>query len=231
MLLPSWPILSISFSSNIDQNQPPLALNACHSYVMLAILASQLHGGNTSQCDCEARIASLGVPAVKITPNRLNTINYTTRWCNFHHGDTSCPPQGTTLSPASTRLPPLPKTPPDAPCPYYCVGGVHIALPPPRAPTEKLTIFCIVMLRCHPTVTAPSHHGSSARFDKNIRNIIIDVSLLRRRVAHLTMITGDDNRDSNGTDRATIATSRGQIATTTINHWKGRRERRWQSKR
>jgi hypothetical protein len=44
------------------------------------------------------------------------------------------------------------------------------------------------------------------------------------------MITGDDNRDSDGTDRATIATSRGRIATTTINHWKGRRERRWQSK-
>jgi hypothetical protein len=40
------------------------------------------------------------------------------------------------------------------------------------------------------------------------------VSLLRRRVAHLAMITGDDNRDSNGTDRATIATSRGRIATT-----------------
>jgi hypothetical protein len=32
------------------------------------------------------------------------------------------------------------------------------------------------------------------------------VSLLRCRVAHLAMITGDDNRDSDGTDRATIAT-------------------------
>ncbi len=56
------------------------------------------------------------------------------------------------------------------------------------------------------------------------------VSLLHRCVAHLAMITGDDNRDSDGTDRATIATLRGRIATTTINHWKGRRERRWQSK-
>jgi hypothetical protein len=61
--------LSISFSSNIAQNQPPLALNACHSYTMLAILASQSHGGNTSLCDCEARIVSLWVPAVKITPH------------------------------------------------------------------------------------------------------------------------------------------------------------------
>jgi hypothetical protein len=56
------------------------------------------------------------------------------------------------------------------------------------------------------------------------------VSLLRCRVAHLAMITGGDNRDSDGMDRATIATSRGRIATTTINHWKGRRERQWQSK-
>jgi hypothetical protein len=43
----------------------------CHSYVMLAILASQSHGGNTSPCDCEARIASLLIPAVKITPHHL----------------------------------------------------------------------------------------------------------------------------------------------------------------
>jgi hypothetical protein len=94
-----------------------------------------------------------------------------------------------------------------------------------------LTIFCIVMLRCHPTVTARSHRGSSAHFDENIRNVIIDVSFLRRCVDHLAMITGDDNRDSDGTDQATIATSSGRIATTTINHWKGRRKRRWQSKR
>ena len=133
--------------------------------------------------------------------------------------------------PCQQDSPPLPKTPPDAPCTYYCVGGVPIALPPPRAPTKKIDDFRIVVLRCHPTVTAPSHRGSSARFDENIRNVIIDVSLLRRRVAHLAMITGDDNRDSDGTDPATIATSRGRIATTTINHWKGRRERRWQSKR
>jgi hypothetical protein len=198
---------------------------------MLAILASQSHGGNTSPCDCEARIASLGVPVVKITPNRLNTINYTTRWCNFHHGDTSCPPQGTTLSPVSTRLPPFPRPLPMRPVPTIasagCISRFHLRALPPK----KFTIFCIVMLRCHPTVTAPSHRGSSARFKENIRNIIIDVSLLRCRIAHLTMITGDDNRDSNGTDRATIATSRRQIATTTINHWKGWRERRWQSKR
>jgi hypothetical protein len=185
---------------------------------MLAILAPQWQGGNTSPCHCEARIASRGVPAVKITPNRLNTINYTTRWCNFHHGDTSCPPQGTMLSPASMR-----------PVPTIASDASRLRL---RAlPLKKLTIYRIVVLRCHPTVTAPSHRGSSARFDENFRNVIIDVSLLRRRVAHLAMITGDDNRDSDGTDLATIATSRGRIATTTINHWKGRRERRWQSKR
>jgi hypothetical protein len=32
------------------------------------------------------------------------------------------------------------------------------------------------------------------------------------------MITRDNNRDSDGTDRAMIATLRGRIATTTINH-------------
>ena len=77
-LLPSSTVLSISFSSNIAQNRPPLALNACHSSVMLAILASQSHGGDTSTCDCEARIASLWVPAVKITPHRL-------KYSKLHH--------------------------------------------------------------------------------------------------------------------------------------------------
>ena len=43
---------------------------------MLAILASQSHGGNTSPCDCEARIASLWVPAVPSSiPPPLNPHN------------------------------------------------------------------------------------------------------------------------------------------------------------
>ena len=113
----SWPILSIlsiSFSSIIAQNRPPLALNACHSYVRLTILAPQWQGGNTSPCHCEARIASLGVPAVKITPNRLNTINYTTRWCNFHHGERRVLHKERCCRPRQQDSPPLPKTPPGA---------------------------------------------------------------------------------------------------------------------
>ena len=105
MLFPSWPILSISFSSNIDQNQPPLALNACHSYVMLAILAPQWQGANTFPCHCEAGILSLGVPPVKITPNRVKYSKLHSRWCNFPLSDALCPPQGTTLSPDKTPPP------------------------------------------------------------------------------------------------------------------------------
>ena len=52
-------------------------------------------------------------------------------------------------------------------------------LAPLRAPTKKSTIFRIVdgALQ-YPTVTATSCHGSSARFDRDIRHVIIDVLLL-----------------------------------------------------
>jgi hypothetical protein len=135
------------------------------------------------------------------------------------------------VAPVNKTPPPFPRPLPMRPVPTIASSGCISCFRLRALPPKKLTIFRIVVLRCHPTVTAPSHRGSSARFDENIRNVIIDVSLLCCRVAHLAMITGDDNRDSDGTDRATIATSRGWIATTTINHWKGRRERRWQSNR
>ena len=85
--------------------------------------------------------------------------------------------------PRQQDSPPLPKIPPDAPCTYDHVGGVCIALPPPRAPTEKKLLFFALSRACqYRTVTATSRRGSSVRFDGDIRYVIIDVSLLRRRV-------------------------------------------------
>ena len=43
----------------------PLTSSAWQSYMSRAILASQWHGGNTSLCQCEARIMSLALPRVK----------------------------------------------------------------------------------------------------------------------------------------------------------------------
>ena len=45
----------------------PLALSAPYSYMSRTILASQLTGGNTSECDCKAGIASLALPRMKNT--------------------------------------------------------------------------------------------------------------------------------------------------------------------
>jgi len=151
---------------------------------MLAILAPQWQGGNTSPCYCEAGIPSLGVPPVKITPNRVKYSKLHSRWCNFPSSDASCPPQGTTLLPAPTRLPPLPKTPPDTPCAYDHFGGVCFAVPPLRAPTKNSTIFRIVVRRSIPN--HDSHFPSfeqRARFDGEVGYVVTYAYLLRRHVA------------------------------------------------
>jgi len=151
---------------------------------MLAILAPQWQGGNTSPCHCEARIASFGVPAVIFTPNPLKYVNYTTRWCNFHRRDTSCPTQGTTLSPAPTRLPP-PSQDPSQRALYLRSRrrGVYRASASARSHRKNLLFFASSRACRYPTVTAPSRRGSSTRFDGDIGYVIIDVSLLRHRVA------------------------------------------------
>ena len=46
----------------ITQNRPPLALNACHSYVMLAILASQSHRGNLPRATVKPESRVSGSP-------------------------------------------------------------------------------------------------------------------------------------------------------------------------
>jgi len=139
-LLPSSPILSNNFSPK----STPLALNALHLYCMHAILAPQWQGGNTSPCHCEARIPSLGVPPVKITPNRVKYSKLHSRWCNFSSSDASCPPQGTTLSPVPTRLPPPSQDPSQhAMCLHMLRQGVYRACASAHS-HEKSTIFRIV---------------------------------------------------------------------------------------
>ena len=48
---------------------------------------------------------------------------------------------------------------------------------------RKRIFFASSCARCYPTVTATSHRGISARFDRDIKYVIIDASLVRRRVA------------------------------------------------
>ena len=78
--------------------------------------------------------------------------------------------------PSQQDSPPLPTTPPDTPCAYACVGRVCIVL-------ANLLFFTSLRARQYPTVTATSRRGSSARFDGDIGHIIIDASLVCRRVA------------------------------------------------
>ncbi len=86
--------------------------------------------------------------------------------------------------PQQQDSPPLLTTPPDTPCAYACVGGVCIVLAPPPAPTKKSTpIFCIVAHAIPNCGAATSRRTRTYRFDGDIGHIIIDVSLVRRRVA------------------------------------------------
>jgi hypothetical protein len=132
------------------RNRPPLALNALHLYCMLAILAPQWQGGNTSPCHCEAGIPCLGVPPVKITPNRIKYSKLHSRWCNFPSSDASCPPQGTTLLPVPTRLPPPSQDPSQhALCLRSLRRGVFCASASARS-HEKFYFFRIVACRSIP---------------------------------------------------------------------------------
>ena len=77
------------------------------------------------------------------------------------------------------------KTPPPfarplpTPCTYDCVGGVyHRASASVRSDQKSLLFFASSCARQYQTVTATSHCGSSARFDRDIGYVIIDVSLL-----------------------------------------------------
>ena len=94
-------------------------------------------------------------------------------------------PRNDAVTRANKTPPPLPTTPPDTPCAYNRVSGVYFALPPPRTSTKNIYYFSIFRIAmCAPLPNrATSRCGSSGRFDGDIRNIIIDVSLLCRRVA------------------------------------------------
>ena len=112
---------------------------------MLAILAPQWQGGNTSPCHCEARIASFGVPAVIFTPNPLKYVNYTTRWCNFHRRDTVCPTRHDAVTHANKTPPPFPRPLPTRPGPTIASAGCVSRFRVRALPPKKSTIFCIVV--------------------------------------------------------------------------------------
>ena len=124
-------------------------------------------------------------PGCKNCPTATkNTVNCTTPWCNFHR-DTSRPlPKERRCHPRQQDSPPLPTTPPDTPCAYACVGAVCIVLAPPRTPPKKTTpIFCIVAHAIPNCGAATSHRTRTYCFNGDIGHIIIDVSLVRRRVS------------------------------------------------
>jgi hypothetical protein len=151
---------------------------------MLTILAPQSHGGNTFPCDYGARIASLGVPPVKITPNCVKYSKLHSRWCNFPSSDASCPPQGMTLLPAPTRLPPpFPRPFPTHPVPTItsavCVSRFRLCV----LPQKNLLFFASLCTGQYRTVAATSCHLSSAPFDGDVGYVVTDTCLLCRRVA------------------------------------------------
>ena len=98
---------------------------------------------------------------------------------------------------ANKTPPPFPRPLPTRPVPTSASAGC-IALPPPRAPSEKKLLFFASSRACqYVTVTATSRRGSSARFDGDIKYVIIDASLVLRCVAEgggaSRLRTNDDN--------------------------------------
>jgi hypothetical protein len=151
---------------------------------MLTILAPQSHGGNSFPCNCGARIASLGVPSVKITPNRVKYSKLHSRWCNFLSSDVSCPPQGTTLLPAPTRLPPpFPRPLPTRPVPTITLAGCVLRFRLCALSRKILLFFASSRAGQYQTVTTTFCCLSSARFDGDFGYVVTDVYLLCRRVA------------------------------------------------
>ena len=95
------------------------------------------------------------------------------------------PPQGKTLSPAPTRLPPpFPRPLPTRSVPtrasVRCVSCLRLRALPRKKSTP---IFRIVARAIPNGGAATSHRTRTYRFDGDIGHIIIDVSLIRRRIS------------------------------------------------
>ena len=91
--------------------------------------------------------------------------------------------QGKVNSPTKEAHPP-PKTPHVTPSTFSRAVGVRSAAIRARASNyEKEQFDDTSSRRQYPTEPATSRHGSSARFNVDVGYVIIDVSLLRRRVA------------------------------------------------
>ena len=64
-----------------------------------------------------------------------------------------------------------------------CRRGVSRASASARSHRNNILFFASSCARCYPTVTAPSHHTTSYPFDRDIKYVIVDASLLHCRVA------------------------------------------------
>ena len=112
-------------------------------------------------------------PAQPFPPRRDDAID---TLCPLHKVISRRPPQ--------QDSPPLRKTPPDTPCTYNCIGGVyHRASASARSDQKSLLFFASSCARQYQTVTATSHCGSSAHFNRDIGYVIIYVSFLFGGVA------------------------------------------------
>ena len=122
-----FPPLTDFPSTPLSLKSTPLALRARHSYMLCTIPVSQLHRGNTSLCNCEARIASLALLGEKNAPQStkiaLNdgTISVIMTKRNLGEEGRSHPQQ--------QESQPLPKAHPDTPTIQFCVSracAMHI---------------------------------------------------------------------------------------------------------
>ncbi len=127
-------------STPLSLKSTPLALSSWQSYMLRAILVSQLHGGNSSVCNCEARIASLALPGMKSTPQSTKialgdgTISLILTKCVLVEEGHSHTRQQDSQ--------PLPKTHPDTPSIQFCVSracATHIIH---HAQSQKYQQFC-----------------------------------------------------------------------------------------
>ena len=112
-----------SLNAIVIKIDPPLILSAWQSYMLHPILAAQLHGGNTSACNCEAGIASLALPRVNNTAQStktaldFGTISVIVTKCILGEEGHSHPQH------QDSQL--LPKTHPDMPSIRFCVSRAH----------------------------------------------------------------------------------------------------------
>ena len=92
-------------------------------------------------------------------------------------------PRNDAVTRANKTPPPFPRPLLTRPVPTRASAGCVSCLRLCALPRKNLLFFASLRARQYPTVTATSHHGSSAHFNGDIGHVIIDASLVRHRVA------------------------------------------------